>query len=80
MHGLTLKDVRNEIVALMDESTKELQNGSSQTAATMLVEPQFLLSDAIQNEMNRTECPPSLVPLADEHSEEAPTIVPSAVF
>ena len=71
MQGLTLKDVRNEIVDLLDESTKELQNGNSQMAVTMLVEAQFLLSDAIQNEMNRTECTPSLVPLADECSEEA---------
>ena len=72
MRGLTLRDVREEIVALLDESTKELQDGNSQTAVTMLLEAQFLLSDAIQNEMNRTECTPSLVPLADGCSEEAP--------
>jgi hypothetical protein len=70
MRGLSLKDVRQEVVSLLDKSTEELQDGNSHSAVLMLVEAQFLLSDAIQNEMNRVECAPSLVPPTDEWSEE----------
>jgi hypothetical protein len=39
MQGLTLREVRKEIVALLDESTKELQNGNSQMAVTCWSRP-----------------------------------------
>lgn len=70
MKGLSLKDVREEIVSLLEESTEELKNGDRQTAVSILVEAQFLLSDAIQNEMNGIDCTPSLVSPADQWPEE----------
>lgn len=65
MKGLSLNDVRDEIVSLLNESTDVLQNGNQQAAVSILVEAQFLLSDAIQNEMNVMVCAPSSVPSAD---------------
>ena len=67
MRGLLLSDVREEIVSLLNESTEELQSGDAQTAVSILVEAQFLLSDAIQNELKSIDCTP--LP-ADEWSEE----------
>jgi hypothetical protein len=78
MQGLTLEDIREEIVSLLNESAEELRNGYPQTAISILVEAQFLLSDAIQNEMNRAECTP-LVPLGDERSETSYVRVPGAI-
>lgn len=77
MNGLLLQDVREEIVSLLDESTAELQDRSPQVAVSMLMEAQFLLSDAIQNELNRTQCTPSLVPAADETAEGANAVTPT---
>ena len=65
MKGLSLNDVREEIVSLLNESTEVLQNGDPQAAVSILVEAQFLLSDAIQNEMNGIQCAPSSVPPTD---------------
>ena len=67
MRGLLLSDVREEIVSLLNESTEELQSGDAQTAVSILVEAQFLLSDAIQNELKSIDCTPSP---ADEWSGE----------
>jgi hypothetical protein len=67
MRGLLLSDVREEIVSLLNESTEELQSGDAQTAVSILVEAQFLLSDAIQNELKSIDCTPSPT---DEGSEE----------
>jgi hypothetical protein len=55
MKGLSLKDVRAEIVSLLDESAEQLESGDRNTAVSILVEAQFLLSDTIQHEMNEIE-------------------------
>ena len=62
MKGLSLNDVREEIVSLLNESTEVLQNGDPQAAVSILVEAQFLLSDAIQNESNGIQCALSVSP------------------
>jgi hypothetical protein len=56
MRGLLLSDVREEIVALLSESTEVHQSGDPQTAVSILMEAQFLLSDAIQNELKSIAC------------------------
>lgn len=66
MKGLSLNDVREEIVSLLNESTEVLQSGDPQAAVSILVEAQFLLSDAIQNEMNGIECASSPLQPANE--------------
>jgi hypothetical protein len=70
MRGLLLRDVREEIVSLLNESTEVHQSGDPQTAVSILVEAQFLLSDAIQNELKSIDYTPSLASPADEWSEE----------
>lgn len=71
MKGLLVQDVRKEIVSLLDQCTEELQDGSPQVAVSMLMEAQFLLGDAIQNELNRIQNAPLLVPAGDESAEGA---------
>jgi hypothetical protein len=56
MRGLLLSDVREEIVSLLSESTEVHQSGDPQTAVSILMEAQFLLSDAIQNELKSIAC------------------------
>jgi hypothetical protein len=74
MKGLSLQDVREEIISLFDESNAELQNGSPEAAVSMLIEAQLLLCDAVQIEINRLQSPPPLVPLAEGTEVEcAPT-------
>jgi hypothetical protein len=70
MRGLLLSDVREEIVSLLSESTEVHQSGDPQTAVSILMEAQFLLSDAIQNELKSIDCAPSPASPADEWSEE----------
>jgi hypothetical protein len=76
MRALLLRDVREEIVSLLDESTAELLEGSSEVAVSMLLEAQFLLCDAIQNELNSIRITPPLVPLAGESVESATVETP----
>jgi hypothetical protein len=75
MKGLLLQDVREEIVSLLDQSTVEFQSGSSQVAVSMLMEAQFLLGDIIQNELNRIQGMPPLVPSADDCAEVTNAVV-----
>lgn len=70
MKDMSLNDVREEIVSLLKESAEVRQNGDLQAAVSILVEAQFLLSDAIQNELEQIDCSPSLLPATGEWSGE----------
>jgi hypothetical protein len=71
MKGLSLQDVKEEIISLFDEGNAELERGSPEAAVSILIEAQLLLCDAVQNEINKMQPTPPLVPLAQGSVAEA---------
>ena len=65
MLEVAVQEVRDEIVSLVRESAEETRTGSSQSAVSMLIEAQCLLAELIENELNKLEPLPSLVPPDD---------------
>ena len=65
MLEVAVQEVRDEVVSLVRESAEETRTGSSQSAVSMLIEAQCLLAELIENELNRLQPFPSIVPSHD---------------
>jgi hypothetical protein len=64
--GLSLQEVREEIISLFDEGIAEQQDGSPEATISILIEAQLLLCDTVQNEISRMHTTPPLAPLAND--------------
>jgi hypothetical protein len=71
MASLQISVVREEIISLLNESAQEFQRAEPDAELSLLLEAQFLLSEAIQSQLSKTRGAPPLSPFPDEFIEES---------
>ncbi len=71
MSSLQIGLVREEIISLLHESAEEFQRSDPGAELSLLLEAHFLLSEAIQIQMNKAPGAPPLSPPFDEFADDS---------